>query len=117
MKTGTDVVENQRFFHAIKRNNNRLRHRLFTQAELALDPDEFDMALMFSAKESVAKALGTGFDSLLSWHDIEILINGNSMKAILSGRALELAGNRTVHISTAQQDSTSFTFTLLAERE
>jgi holo-[acyl-carrier protein] synthase len=117
MKTGTDVVENQRFLRAIKRNNSKLRNRLFTPVELAGNPGELDLALMFSAKESVAKALGTGFDASLSWHDIEILITGNKVNALLSGRALELAGNRTVLISVTQQKNTSFTFTLLSERE
>lgn len=117
MKTGTDIVENSRFIRAVTRNNGRLRERLFTPDELSRNPGNLDLAVMFSAKESVVKALGTGFDSSLSWHDIEICINGSDVKAHLSGRALELAGNNKVLISAAGNRNTSLTFALLTEGE
>lgn len=117
MKTGTDVVENSRFIRAVTRNDGRLRKRLFSSEELACNPCVLDFAAMFSAKESVAKALGTGFDSLLSWHDIKIFINGSDVEVLLSGTALELAGNSEVLVSVSQNRNTSFTFALLTERE
>ena len=117
MITGIDIVENTRFIRAVTRKNGRLRKRLFTAGELAGNPDELYLATAFSAKESIAKALGTGFDSSLSWHDIQIFINGNDVKALLSGRALELAGNRKVHISVSRGHNTSFAFALLTERK
>ena len=117
MKTGTDVVENSRFIQAVTRNGGRLRERLFTAEELACNPDNIELALMFSAKESVAKAFGTGFDSSLSWHDIKIFIGTNDVKAILSGKALELAGNHKLLISATGTRDTSVTFALLTEGE
>lgn len=117
MKTGTDIVENTRFIQAVTRNSGRLRERLFTPEELARDPGNLDLALMFSAKESLAKALGTGFDSSLSWHDIQIFFNGNDVTALLSGKARKLAGNSDIFVSATQNRSTSFTFALLTERE
>ncbi|MEA3266795.1 MAG: 4'-phosphopantetheinyl transferase superfamily protein [Candidatus Fermentibacteria bacterium] len=113
MKTGTDVVENSRFIRSITRNEGRLRSRLFTLNELKNNPGDLNLAVMFSVKESVAKALETGFDSSLSWHDIEVHITENGVKAILSGKALELAGNSKVLISTTQDQNTSLTFALL----
>ena len=117
MNTGTDVVENSRFIQAVTRNGGRLRERLFTVEELACKPDNIDLALMFSAKESVAKALGTGFDSSLSWHDIKIFVGANDVKALLSGRALELAGNQKLLISATRTRDTSVTFALLTGGE
>ncbi|MCK5035063.1 MAG: 4'-phosphopantetheinyl transferase superfamily protein [Candidatus Sabulitectum sp.] len=113
MKTGTDVVENSRFIRSITRNEGRLLSRLFTLNELKNNPGELDLAVMFSVKESVAKALGTGFDSSLSWHNIEVYITENGVKAILSGKALELAGNSKVLISATRDQNTSLTFALL----
>ncbi len=117
MRTGTDVVENSRFIRSVSRNSGRLRNRLFTPDELKYNPGELDLAVMFSAKESVAKALGTGFDSALSWHDIEVYITENGVKAILSGKALELAGNCEVLISATRDRNTCLTFALLTEGE
>ncbi len=117
MKTGTDVVENSRFVEAITRNHGRLRERLFTSDELAYSPDDLELALMFSAKESVAKALGTGFDSSLSWHHIRIYLDGSNLNVQLSGRARELAGERKLFVSATQNKNTSVTFALLTEGE
>ncbi|MCK5786045.1 MAG: 4'-phosphopantetheinyl transferase superfamily protein [Candidatus Sabulitectum sp.] len=117
MKTGTDVVENARFIRAVNRNEGRLRERLFTREELACSPENMDLAVMFSAKESVAKALGTGFDSFLSWHDIKIFINGDDVTAVLSGRALELAEGYHILLSATQDRNTSVTCALLTEGE
>lgn len=117
LNTGTDVVENARFARSISRKNGRLRERLFTAEELSSNPDDLDLAIMFSSKESVAKALGTGFDSSLSWHDIRVIVNGSNVKAFLTGRALELANGRELHLSATRTTETSFTFALLTERE
>lgn len=117
MKTGTDVVENSRFIEAVIRNGGRLRERLFTPEELASSPSNLDLAVMFSAKESVSKALGTGYDASLSWHDVRIFVDGSNVKALLFGRALELAGNSKVLISATQNQNTSCTFALLTEGE
>ena len=117
MKTGTDVLENARFINAINRNQGRLRNRLFTEVELAQNPQDLDLAIMFSAKESIAKALGTGFDSYLSWHDVSIIVNGTNVIAALSGRALELAGTQKLSVSATQDTNTSYTFVLLSGEE
>ncbi|MCD4707762.1 MAG: 4'-phosphopantetheinyl transferase superfamily protein [Candidatus Sabulitectum sp.] len=117
MKTGTDIVDNSRFLRAVTRNDGRLRERLFSPEELAREPEDLDFAVMFSAKESVVKALGTGFDSSLSWHDIKIFVNGSDVEVLLSGMALELAGTSKVLLSASQSQKTSLTFALLIEGE
>ncbi len=117
MKTGTDTVEVSRFIRAVTRNHGKLKERLFTSEELFHNPDNRDLAVMFSAKESIAKALGTGFGPSLSWHDIQIFISGSSVETQLSGAALDLAGKNKIYISAAWGEHISFTFALLTERE
>ena len=114
MDTGTDVVEHDRFLASITRNSGRLKDRLFSGEEL--DNSPLDLAMIFSAKESLAKALGTGFDRNLSWREIRITICHGELKAELSGRALELAGNRKILLTASRGEQRTFTCALLSER-
>lgn len=74
---GNDIIEIERIRLSINRHGQHFLNRLFTQKEQDYcykfkDPVPH-FAGRFSAKEAVAKALGTGFGSELAWHDIEIL--------------------------------------------
>ncbi len=76
---GNDIIEIERIRLSIERHGQHFLNRLFTQREQDYcykfkDPVPH-FAGRFSAKEAVAKALGTGFGADLSWHDIEILGN------------------------------------------
>jgi len=73
---GNDIVEVSRIRQSIERHGHHFLSRLFTQHEQDYCYEFSDpaphFAGHFSAKEAIAKALGTGFGSHLSWHDIEI---------------------------------------------
>lgn len=74
---GNDIIEIRRIRTSIERHGLHFLNRLFTQKEQDYcykfkDPAPH-FAGRFSAKEAVAKALGIGFGSELSWCDIEIL--------------------------------------------
>lgn len=73
---GTDIVEIRRIHEVLKRYTERFLNRIFTpyEQEYCLKRKEpaRHLAARFAIKESVAKALGTGFCSKLSWTDIEI---------------------------------------------
>ena len=76
---GCDIVEIDRIRGSIERHGLHFLNRLFSQREQDYcyrfqDPSPH-FAGRFSAKEAVAKALGTGFGAHLSWHDIEIINN------------------------------------------
>lgn len=116
MTIGTDVVEHKRFTEAINRNNGRLKKRLFSETELAWCRSDLDLAVVFSAKESISKALGTGFDNKLSWHDIEVSFLNNVLKAGLSGQAKELASGRILQITSTRGKHRTITCALLSER-
>ena len=77
LSVGNDILEIARFRKALKEQGDRLLSRLFTEQEQAYcfkykDPAPH-LAARFSAKESIAKALGCGIGKKLSWKDIEIL--------------------------------------------
>ena len=78
MKTvgiGVDIVVNKRFKNLIK--DNKFINRIFSKKEIfdskkTLNKINF-FSKRFAAKESFAKALGTGFRNNLNSKDIEIL--------------------------------------------
>ena len=78
MKTvgiGVDIVDNKRFKKLIK--DNKFINRIFSKKEIFASKKTLNKINFFSkrfaAKESFAKALGTGFRNKLNFKDIEIL--------------------------------------------
>lgn len=74
---GNDILEIERMRGSVDRHGQHFINRIFTQKEQDYcykfqDPIPH-FAGRFSAKEAIAKALGTGFGAHLNWHDIEIL--------------------------------------------
>lgn len=117
MKIGTDVVEHDRFIRSMNRGGKKLKNRIFRLDELKSSPSELDLALIFSAKESISKALGTGFDSMLSWQDINIILLDNGLEAELFGRAHELAASGSLFLTASRGRERTFTWALLTETE
>jgi holo-[acyl-carrier protein] synthase len=78
MKTvgiGVDIIDNKRFKKLIK--DKRFINRIFSKKEISASKKKLNKINFFSnrfaAKESFAKALGTGFRNKLNFKDIEIL--------------------------------------------
>jgi holo-[acyl-carrier protein] synthase len=81
MKTvgiGIDIIDNKRFKNLIK--DKKFINRIFSKKEISASKKKLNKINFFSnrfaAKESFAKALGTGFRNKLNFKDIEI-INDN----------------------------------------
>ena len=81
MKTvgiGVDIVDNKRFKNLIK--DNKFINRIFSKKDISASKKTLNKINFFSkrfaAKESFAKALGTGFRNNLNFKDIEI-VNDN----------------------------------------
>jgi holo-[acyl-carrier protein] synthase len=81
MKTvgiGVDIIDNKRFKNLIK--DKKFINRIFSKKEISASKKKLNKINFFSnrfaAKESFAKALGTGFRNKLNFKDIEI-INDN----------------------------------------
>ena len=72
---GVDIIENKRIKYLLK-NKNFIK-RTFGKKEVQLSKKisnkDLYFAKRFAAKESFAKALGTGFRNNLNFKDIEIL--------------------------------------------
>jgi holo-[acyl-carrier protein] synthase len=76
---GTDMVEVERIKKAIETHGERFLSKIFTNSEIEYCERKksnkwLSFAARFAAKESVAKALGTGFANGVNPSDIEILI-------------------------------------------
>ncbi len=81
MKTvgiGVDIIDNKRFKKLIK--DKKFINRIFSKKEIFASKKTLNKINFFSkrfaAKESFAKALGTGFRNKLNFKDIEI-VNDN----------------------------------------
>ncbi len=71
MHIGTDIVQIERIEDALARHGARFIDRLLTSAEQArLSHRPESLAGYWAAKESIAKALGTGIGAELGFHDI-----------------------------------------------
>ena len=72
---GVDIVNNQRIKNSIKKK--KFKSRVFTKNEIVMSKNiKFKKnyyAKRYAAKESLVKAIGTGFRDGLNFKDIEIL--------------------------------------------
>lgn len=84
---GNDIIEISRIEKVIGRYGERFLDRIFTPLEQEYCLKHRDSARRFAgkfaAKESVAKALGSGLGSLLSWGDINICNQENGKPYVL----------------------------------
>lgn len=71
---GTDIVAIARIEQALARQQQRFIRRILTPNEQARCPEQQQAAWVakrFASKEAVVKALGTGFQTGIGFHDIE----------------------------------------------
>lgn len=91
---GMDLVDIPRFALALERHGDRIRRRLFTEAEqqycAARPSPPASLAARFAAKEAFMKAIGTGLAEGLRWTDVEVISLAGGRPALrLSGVAAE----------------------------
>lgn len=101
---GTDITEVDRFKKVMRKHSERLIKRLFTENERRYCEKYKDLERHFTArfagKEAVAKALGCGFGSQLSFQDISI--ENNKMgkpEVVFSEQAKERFNDPKVEVS------------------
>jgi holo-[acyl-carrier protein] synthase len=93
---GTDLVKISRIKRIFKKYPKGFAERILHKNELKImrdlkDPKTY-IAKRFSAKEAVAKALGTGIAHGVAFQEIEIANNDNGQPfLILHGKTLEIA--------------------------
>jgi holo-[acyl-carrier protein] synthase len=125
MKTvgiGVDIVDNKRFKNLIK--DNRFINRIYSKKEISASKKKLNKINFFSnrfaAKESFAKALGTGFRNKLNFKDIEIvndnlgkpfyLINNKIKKIIKKNKKI---ANFELFLSISDEKDYSVAFTII----
>jgi len=95
---GTDIVKVSRIKRIFTKYPKGFAERILHKNELEImkqlkDPKTY-IAKRFSAKEAVAKALGTGIAHGVAFQEIEISNNDNGQPVlILHGSTLEVANN------------------------
>lgn len=95
---GTDIVKISRIKRIFKKYPKGFAERILHKNELKVmrelkDPKTY-IAKRFSAKEAVAKALGTGIAQGVAFQEIEISNNENGQPLLtLHGNTLEVANN------------------------
>ena len=73
LRSGIDIIEISRLEKINPKIRQRFIERVYTSQEIAQARDQSDtLTGLFSAKEAVSKALGTGIGKV-HWQDIEIL--------------------------------------------
>jgi len=106
---GNDIIEIERIRASISTHGQPFLDKLFTQKEQDYcgkykDPIPH-YAARFCAKESIVKALGTGFGKEIGWQDIEILNDERGKPTVyLSLKAKEHFENPILLISLSHSD-------------
>lgn len=93
---GIDLVEVARIGRMVTDHDESFLIRCFTDRERNYAGDrkrrDEHLAARFAAKESVLKALGTGWSNGIGWTDVEVVLLPSGQPTIsLSGRAAEIA--------------------------
>lgn len=97
---GVDIVSISRFERFIERYNTKALERFLSSDEIELVKSPKSAAGFWAIKESVAKALGCGIGSELSFFDITISkTKKGAPKVSLSKKAKERFGELKVHTS------------------
>ena len=125
MKTvgiGVDIVDSKRFKNLIK--DKKFINRIYSKKEISASKKKLNKINFFSnrfaAKESFAKALGTGFRNKLNFKDIEIvndnlgkpfyLINNKIKKIIKKNKKI---ANFELFLSISDEKDYSVAFTII----
>ena len=99
--TGVDLIETARVQDSLERFGDRFLNRCFLPDEVAycrgMKVPALHLAARFAAKESIAKAFGTGIGRQLGWKDMEIRRRASGEPyAVLHGNGATLAQARAV---------------------
>lgn len=121
---GTDIVEVDRIRRVLERNP-RFVDRVFTPAEIGYCASKSNSAqsyaVRFAAKEALMKALGTGWDGVVNWQDIEVLQNTAGKPELHAyGATQELLKSRGVaqiHISLAHEKEYALASVILEDQK
>lgn len=95
LSSGVDLIEIARVREALARHGDQFLQRVYTEAEIRACGGRVEsLAARFTAKEAVAKALGTGIGDV-RWTDIEVVGDENRVPSLrLHGAARRISDER-----------------------
>jgi holo-[acyl-carrier protein] synthase len=120
--TGIDLCEVDRVRKSIERNGERFLKRVYTDVEIAFAESapatRFERyAARFAAKEAGMKAVGTGWQDGVSWHDFEVVNEPSGRPVlVLRGEAARIAQSlrvARVHMSLTHTGSNAMAMVVL----
>ncbi len=105
--TGIDIVDNNRIKKLLENSRESFYNRVFTENELqyieSKNHNYKTVAGLFSAKESISKAIGTGIGKI-SFKDVEILHDENGKPEVMYNRSNQyLKGIENIQISISHE--------------
>ena len=117
---GTDIIEIARIQKAHERHGDRFLERILTEKERDYCAKYAkpwpNLAGRFAAKEAVLKALGTGLVGEMTWHEIEVLNNGEGKPEVyLSARLKTLYPKAHIFLSISHCETYATATALLTE--
>ena len=104
---GVDLVAIRRLAGMLERHGRRLLDRCFVSGEVERPSDPAHVAPLLAAKEAAFKALGTGWGSGVTWHDVVVTRDDDgthrlALHGAAERRATELGVSKT-HLTLAQE--------------
>lgn len=95
---GTDILEVARLKNVYERQGMKLVERILTPREIArfnsIEDEQVSMSFLakrWSAKEAIAKALGTGIAKGVGWQNMEVVsLPSGAPQVVLTGQAREV---------------------------
>ena len=97
---GTDIVECLRIGRMIERHGELFLRRVYTDREIRYCQSRKHAVEHFAgrwaAKESILKAIGTGWSRGIAWTDLEVRGEGGAPKVRVRGTARDVAESRGV---------------------
>lgn len=121
---GTDIIQVERIRRVLERNP-RFVDRVFTPGEISYCASKSNpaqsYAVRFAVKEAVMKALGTGWDGVVNWQDIEVLQDTLGKPELLAHGAtqalLESRGVTRIHISLSHEKEYALASVVLEDQK
>ena len=118
---GTDLAEVERIAQSLARFGTRFTERIFTAQEIAYVERKANKAeryaARFAAKEAGMKAIGTGWQHGVKWHDFEVSNQASGAPRLaLHGQAAAFAarlGARHVHLSLTHAQTLAMAIVIL----
>ena len=83
MKIGTDIIQISRIKRSLEKFGDKFKVKFLNREEIALAKKPESIAGFWAAKEAIAKALGCGIGSELSFHDIILTKNSKGAPSFI----------------------------------